>query len=116
MQFFILLVGVMVFVFYQFNYSPLNFNPAATNAVENSEMASEYEALQQELENIQDQKQEKSLAYANSGSFDDKDRDSFKNDLIQLNKAELATRAQATALISKADATVETNDKDYVFI
>lgn len=116
MQFFILLVGVMVFVFYQFNYSPLNFNPAATNAVENSEMASEYEALQQELENIQDQKQEKSLAYANSGSFDDKDRDSFKNDLIQLNKAELATRAQATELISKADATVETNDKDYVFI
>ena len=116
MQFFILLVGVMVFVFYQFNYSPLNFNPAATLAVENSEMASEYKALQQELENIQDQKQEKSLAYANAGSFADNDRESFKNDLIQLNEAELATRAQATELISKADATVETNDKDYVFI
>src|SRR5690606_23717469 len=29
MQFFILLVGVMVFVFYQFNQAPLNFNPAA---------------------------------------------------------------------------------------
>ena len=27
MQFFILLIGVMVFVFYQFNASPLNFNP-----------------------------------------------------------------------------------------
>jgi solute:Na+ symporter, SSS family len=33
MQFFILLVGVMVFVFYQFNQSPLNFNPAAEEAV-----------------------------------------------------------------------------------
>ncbi|MDX1753557.1 MAG: sodium:solute symporter, partial [Salinimicrobium sediminis] len=116
MQFFILLVGVMVFVFYQFNYSPLNFNPAATSAVENSEMASEYQALQQELENIQDQKQEKSLAYANAGKFADSDRDSFKNDLIKLNEAELATRAQASEIISQADATVETNDKDYVFI
>lgn len=116
MQFFILLVGVMVFVFYQFNYSPLNFNPAATNAVENSEMASEYKALQQELEDIQDQKQEKSLAYANAGKFADNDRDSFKNDLIKLNEAELATRAQASEIISQADATVETNDKDYVFI
>lgn len=68
------------------------------------------------MENIQDQKQEKSLAYANAGSFGDSDRDSFKEDLIQLNKAELATRARATEIISKADATVETNDKDYVFI
>ena len=33
MQFFILLTGVMVFVFYQFNASPLNFNPKANEAV-----------------------------------------------------------------------------------
>ncbi len=45
MQFFILLVGVMVFVFYQFNQAPLNFNPAAENAVLNSEYASEYQSL-----------------------------------------------------------------------
>lgn len=37
MQFFILLVGVMVFVFYQYNSSPLNFNPAATEAVMKSD-------------------------------------------------------------------------------
>lgn len=116
MQFFILLVGVMVFVFYQFNYSPLNFNPAATNAVQNSELASEYNELQQQLENIQDQKQQKSLAYANAGSFEDVDRDSFKNELVQLNEAEVSTRAQATELISQANPLVETNDKDYVFI
>jgi len=32
-QFFILLVGVMVFVFYQFNQAPVNFNPLATEVV-----------------------------------------------------------------------------------
>ncbi len=34
MQFFILLVGVMVFVFYQFEPAPLNFNPKAILAVQ----------------------------------------------------------------------------------
>jgi len=33
MQFFILLVGVMVFVFYQFEPAPINFNPKAVAAV-----------------------------------------------------------------------------------
>ena len=39
MQFFILLVGIMVFVFYQFNQAPVNFNPTATEVVLNSEYA-----------------------------------------------------------------------------
>ncbi|MHA6280977.1 sodium:solute symporter family transporter [Salinimicrobium sp. CAU 1759] len=116
MQFFILLVGVMVFVFYQFNYSPLNFNPAATNAVANSELSSEYNQLQSELEQIQDQKQQKTLQYANAGKFQEGDRDTFKNELIQLNESEIQVRQEATELISRANPLVETNDKDYVFI
>ena len=116
MQFFILLVGVMVFVFYQFNYSPLNFNPAATNAVNTSEFSSEYHKLQEELKQIQDQKQQKSLSYANAGKFSEGDRESFKNDLVQLNAAELQVRQEATHLIEEADPLIETNDKDYVFI
>jgi len=116
MQFFILLVGVMVFVFYQFNYSPLNFNPAAANAVSESAYAPEYEQLQQELEEIQDQKQEISLKYANAGNFSDGDRETFKAEMLQLNQAEIQTRKQATEVISSANLGVETNDKDYVFI
>ncbi|WZL89494.1 sodium:solute symporter [Salinimicrobium sp. 3283s] len=116
MQFFILLVGVMVFVFYQFNYSPLNFNPAATNAVNTSEFSSEYNKLQEELKQIQDQKQQKSLSYANAGKFSEGDREIFKNDLVQLNAAELQVRQEATQLIEEAAPLIETNDKDYVFI
>ncbi|WP_423819450.1 sodium:solute symporter [Salinimicrobium sp. TIG7-5_MAKvit] len=116
MQFFILLVGVMVFVFYQFNYSPLNFNPAATNAVNTSEFSSEYNKLQEELKQIQDQKQQKSLSYANAGKFLEGDREIFKNDLVQLNAAELQVRQEATQLIEEVNPLIETNDKDYVFI
>ena len=57
MQFFILLVGVMVFVFYQFNAAPLNFNPDATKTVLNSEYADEYKALQAQQAAIFNDKQ-----------------------------------------------------------
>lgn len=116
MQFFILLIGVMVFVFYQFNYSPLNFNPAATNAVENSENALEYSDLQQRLREIQDEKQEKSLLYAGADDFSEAKKQEFRQEMLQLNEDEVLAREKATELISGINADVETNDKDYVFI
>ena len=56
MQFFILLVGVMVFVFYQYNHSPLNFNPAATNAVMQSEYANDYRLLEESHRELEKEK------------------------------------------------------------
>lgn len=116
MQFFILLVGVMVFVFYQFNNSPLNFNPAATKAVENSQLAPEYKNLQDELEQVQDLKQQITLQYARAEDFSASEKEKFKDEMLLLNEAELQKREKATQLISQADDLVETNDKDYVFI
>ena len=116
MQFFILLVGVMVFVFYQFNYSPLNFNPAATRAVESSELAPRYDRLKGELRQIQDRQQEIVLRYARTAEFSPEDQERYIEEMQELNDAEVRTRANAAELISEADATAETNDKDYVFI
>ena len=111
MQFFILLVGVMVFVFYQFNASPLNFNPAATKIVQESEFADEYKAL--ELKH-QDLEKQKSIASLNYGK--DLKNASYVEEIKRLNTLEFENREQAKAVITKADASAETNDKDYVFI
>jgi Na+/proline symporter len=111
MQFFILLVGVMVFVFYQFNASPLNFNPAATKTVQNSEFAEEYKALEIKHKDIEQQKSIASLNYGN-----DLKNASYIEEIKLLNTLEFENREQAKALISKANADAETNDKDYVFI
>ena len=46
MQFFILLVGVMVFVFYQFEPAPLHFNPKAIAAVKNSPQAEAFNTFE----------------------------------------------------------------------
>ena len=117
MQFFILLVGVMVFVFYQFNASPINFNPAAHEAVQNSEYVQEYTALENQLKTIQAEQNITSLAYAEvSDQTSSVDYKALKSQLAQLNKEEVAVREKAKTIITNADATIETNDKDYVFI
>lgn len=117
MQFFILLVGVMVFVFYQYNSSPLNFNPAATNMVSKSEFAEDYKLLQEGHQKIE---AEKKIAQNNFSSALDSENDAtvlqMKEQMIAINKKERNNRDAAKALIKKADDNMETNDKDYVFI
>jgi Na+/proline symporter len=111
MQFFILLVGVMVFVFYQFNASPLNFNPAATKIVEGSAYAEEYQQLQDKHKEIEVLKAEANLKYGEN--IEDA---SLVKEIQHLNTLDAENREQAKELITKADASAETNDKDYVFI
>ncbi|XCF04935.1 sodium:solute symporter [Tamlana crocina] len=114
MQFFILLVGVMVFVFYQFNASPVNFNPTATDLVLSSEYAEDYKTLQQEQQAVFNDKQNIIAAYIND------ENPKAANYIALANEAQNDIRAEARALIDKAsenqDVKVESNDKDYVFI
>lgn len=107
MQFFILLVGVMVFVFYQFNSAPLNFNPKAQEAVINSQYANEYKQLEDKHFQIENRKK----AIAENGVTAEE-----KSLLNDLEAVHIKIKEEAKAIITKADATVETNDKDYVFI
>jgi len=111
MQFFILLVGVMVFVFYQFNVSPLNFNPAATGAVMNSEFAQEYTELNEQHIDIVEQKKTLQMDFA-----DNPENLEVKDQIQALQAIELENREAAKEIILKADPSQEVNDKDYVFI
>lgn len=117
MQFFILLVGVMVFVFYQFNIAPLNFNPAANEAVLDSEYSGEYRELMQANSNLQEEKQLTAIRYGESlRAPSSEENDLYLNKMKELDEAEMNNRQKAKELITSANGTVETNDKDYVFI
>ncbi|GMN08685.1 hypothetical protein MTsPCn9_08590 [Croceitalea sp. MTPC9] len=117
MQFFILLVGVMVFIFYQYNPSPLNFNPAATEAVLNSDYADDYKALQAGHEELQLEKKMAQSEFSSALKLKDFNAiEQAKIDVVAVNKTELAIRNTAKDIISKSDSAIETNDKDYVFI
>ena len=114
MQFFILLVGVMVFVFYQFNSSPLHFNPSAVNDVLNSRYAGQYQELQNKKNTLELAIKEQQLNYAvldNQGQ-----KQTVLLDIKALQQQEDQLRIASKELIKKANPKAETNDKDYVFI
>lgn len=117
MQFFILLVGVMVFIFFQFNHSPLNFNPSATNAILESSYAEDYKILEEEQLVLEAEKRMAQNKF--STALDLKEYGAIevaKQQIININEKDKNNRQAAQALISMADDSVETNDKDYVFI
>jgi SSS family solute:Na+ symporter len=112
MQFFILLIGVMVFVFYQFNPSPLNFNPGANEEVAKSKYVEEYQQLEAVHVSIENTK--KAL-------FSDGFQEEEKEQILELNERDLVLKAKSKVIIDKIDQEntldkIESNDKDYVFI
>ncbi len=122
MQFFVLLVGVMVFVFYQFNPTPLNFNPEAKKVVEESSFVNEYHELENKHNQLEILKSVANMSYAEASSLDDAsvNTDRLKNEIITINSIDRKNRLEAKKIIEKAakekDVKIETNDKDYVFI
>ncbi|MBK5214193.1 MAG: sodium:solute symporter [Flavobacteriaceae bacterium] len=114
MQFFILLVGIMVFVFYQFNASPLHFNPSAVKDVKKSEYAGEYKALEVKKEAIDKELAATQISY--SKAENDLEKQNYVQEIKELNTSENKLREQSVSLIKKANPNAETNDKDYVFI
>ena len=114
MQFFILLVGVMVFVFYQFNPSPVNFNPAAELVVKESTYQNSYTRIKEQQQQLFDEKQLLLKSFTKQPGAE------LRGEIRQMNNRELELREQAKQIIDKAaeeaEIKVETNDKDYVFI
>ena len=112
MQFFILLVGVMVFVFYQFNASPLNFNPEVNEAIANSEFVTEYKSLEDQHSSIENSKKNLLINGVQENEI---------AELQTLNERDLALKEDGRKIIDKLNERkdfkkIESNDKDYVFI
>ena len=104
LQFFILLIGVMVFVFYQFEYAPINFNPKAITALKNSSVSNQYYQL--ETENY---KTQNDINHELINGNDQKK-------ILYLREKELIQREKVKNLIKNNFSEIESNDKDFVFI
>jgi SSS family transporter len=111
MQFFILLVGVMVFVFYQFNATPLNFNPKVDEALRNSISEKRYEELVNTHEKNEIEKRTLQLQLVSNTLNDEQ-----KIKLLALDQEDKSLREKVKKLVLKKHPKIETNDKDYVFI
>lgn len=115
MQFIILFIGAMVFVFYQFNQPPVFFNEAAeAQVLADEQYAQPYQDLQSRHQLIFEEKRQKveQLALANSADEQEK----LKQEVKSLIEQDEQVRGQVKDIISKVDPTLETTDTDYVFI
>ena len=111
MQFFILLVGVMVFVFYQYNSAPLFFNAQVEKQMVVSENGAQYQQLQTDYRLLESERQEfiTTMDWSDSSEADENKLKAFNTDLDNL-------RSESKKLISSTLPDAEDNDKDYVFL
>jgi Na+/proline symporter len=116
MQFFILFLGILVFVFYQFNPSPLNFNPQAKINVVESDKLNEYSQLESSLEEVYQLKKDKTFKYLNKINNNLDAIDEIK----ALNIKEKNIRERAKEIINEIsdvkNIKIESNDTDYIFL
>jgi SSS family solute:Na+ symporter len=117
MQFFILLTGVMVFVFYQFERPPLFFNESGTEEIYASSVAGDFRQLESEQEELFVLKKERIEQFVQAK--DQGDATAMATARVGIKEAvdqEKELRLEARKLIDKGVPQVESNDKDYVFI
>ncbi len=109
-QFFILLLGVMVFIFYQYETPPIHFNPKNINEIKNSKYANDFLTVKKQFTSTQTMKKQLLL----ESNFFDNER--LKNEYIKLEKKNKEQRKKVKELILKNNINASINDRDYVFI
>lgn len=115
LQFFILLTGVMVYVFYIFYTPPLHFKEASVEIVENSQYAEEYRKIDEEYATLLEGRRS-AAANLTSENITEAQKDTYAQQLIAADQQIVALRNNAKELMVKADETLETKDSDYVFL
>ena len=117
MQFIILFIGVMVFVFYQFYQPPVFFNTIQTDKLKASEYVEDFEALENEYASIFENK-EKSI-HSLLGAIESEDEkavEKYKGAISNQSIAQEEVRDKVKELIIQNDPLAETRDTDYVFM
>lgn len=113
MQFFILFVGIMVFVFYQFNAPPAFFNAPGLEKAKQTEYVTEIESLEKQYNDVFESKSEKLNAYISATGTE---KEALKKEAVSLYDESQGIRKELKSVLKKADNSIETKDTDYVFL
>jgi SSS family transporter len=117
MQFLILLLGALVFVFYQFHTPPLFFNPGPVKQVMAGPDAGAYRALEADFTQARERQSRVAEAYVTARHSGDAARIALaKGQLQQAHAASETVRRQGVALIEKANPGTNPSDTNYIFL
>lgn len=117
MQFFILLIGTLVFAFYQFYQPPVFFNKVELEKVRNSSYAQEYQRLENAYVLLHTEKKKTVEELVVSIQNNEEERvPEIKERLSSFTKEDKEIRKELTSLMLKNDSQADTNDTNYVFL
>lgn len=117
MQFLVLFVGILVFVFYQFNQPPVHFNESNVAKLKGTAYEARYEAIEQEHAAVFAQKEAAmSRMVEASRAHDDQAMQAARTEVKALQAQDASLRKAANDLILEAAPTAKTKDTDYVFL
>ncbi|MDX2188300.1 MAG: sodium:solute symporter [Bacteroidota bacterium] len=112
MQFGILLIGVLVYVFYIFNSGPLFYNPIEEKAINKSSYAAEFKAKEMEFKEARNQREEAAFKIA-TGNY-------TKDQLIEYKESDnqIKQLRKDVSKIAKARSPLLSNENDtnYIFL
>ncbi len=117
MQFFILLIGALLFVFYQFQPAPVFYNRVEWQRHASGSNGATFRALEEKHAALHLVKQEKIRAWLDARKHPEASNELIaRAAMLEAEAATTAVRKEAKAALTAADPLAKTKDSDYVFI
>jgi Na+/proline symporter len=117
MQFLILFIGVLVFVFYQFIPPPVHFNQVQTEVLRQSEYGADFSRLEQSYQaNFDSSKQVYTELLSSMDQGKEASTEELTSTLKELKAEQQEIREEVKTLLLTHDPETETRDTDYVFM
>ncbi len=110
MQFLILLLGAMLFTFYQFNHAPVFFNKSVAEKAYTTPYKDSLKLIEAHFDQQQLQQEKWSRGFVVPGNNELKD--SLRKGTIQM----ASTQKEYKAVLKKALPNADTNDTNYIFL
>ncbi|MEP7319488.1 MAG: sodium:solute symporter [Panacibacter sp.] len=116
MQFLILLLGALLFTFYQFNTGPVFFNNAVNENVFTSVYGDSLKTTQKDYDSASAKQTRITRQYVDALHTNSNNINAYKDSLQQNNVQITALRTQYKTYLKKADSSTDINDTNYIFI
>lgn len=117
MQFLILLIGALVFAFYQYEQPPLFFNKVEVASIKESKYKDEYQAIEADFSAEHARKRENVLTLVKAQKSGDKETlKTVQKQLALSDTVQKHLRLKATDLMKKNNPEADTNDTNFVFL
>jgi Na+/proline symporter len=116
MQFSILLLGALLFVFYQFQPSPVFFNKAVESKSYNQVYDDSLQNISAAFDVVNGRQRATAVDFVTALKNESDSSSILKSELQQLNVKADALRQQYKTVLKNADAAADTNDTNYIFL